>query len=172
MLLIALERLQALYLCGLSDHCPRPHAAIPCFCARTYALRMRADDASRVALRERVPRSGGTRGNLLPTKIGRFPRAVFTTLVLAKVFSLRTLLSKTARIIFRSNIFWKNVIILYWVTGSHTGGSSAPTPARRTMSGEWKSGLFGCIDEPVICLQSWFCPCVTYGQIAELGPPG
>ena len=40
------------------------------------------------------------------------------------------------------------------------------------MSAEWKSGLFGCMDEPFICLQTLCCPCVTYGQIAELGPAG
>ena len=40
------------------------------------------------------------------------------------------------------------------------------------MSADWKSGLFGCMDEPFICLQTLCCPCVTYGQIAELGPAG
>lgn len=37
----------------------------------------------------------------------------------------------------------------------------------RVMSREWNTGLFGCFHDPVVCVQTLFCPCVTYGQIAE-----
>ena len=79
---------------------------------------------------------------------------------------------------FRKRLELQVISMSSFCTGSlsygipHTGGSLAPTPARRIMSADWKSGLFGCMDEPVICLQTLFCSCVTYGQIAELGPAG
>ncbi|KAJ3304391.1 hypothetical protein HDV03_002872 [Kappamyces sp. JEL0829] len=32
--------------------------------------------------------------------------------------------------------------------------------------GEWKTGLFDCLGDPVELLKAWCCPCVVYGQVA------
>lgn len=39
----------------------------------------------------------------------------------------------------------------------------------------WSTGLCHCCDDPANCLVTAFCPCITFGQIAELvnqGNPG
>lgn len=39
----------------------------------------------------------------------------------------------------------------------------------------WSTGLCHCCDDPANCLVTAFCPCITFGQIAELvnqGKPG
>ncbi|KAF8017295.1 hypothetical protein BT93_H2474 [Corymbia citriodora subsp. variegata] len=33
---------------------------------------------------------------------------------------------------------------------------------------EWTTGLCGCFEDPSNCLITCFCPCVTFGQIAEI----
>ncbi|KNA18706.1 hypothetical protein SOVF_068330 [Spinacia oleracea] len=46
-------------------------------------------------------------------------------------------------------------------------GGTAATP--------WSTGLCHCCDDPANCLVTAFCPCITFGQIAELvnqGNPG
>ncbi|KAL9245786.1 hypothetical protein vseg_019396 [Gypsophila vaccaria] len=48
---------------------------------------------------------------------------------------------------------------------SSTSGGMAP----------WSTGLCHCCDDPANCLVTAFCPCITFGQIAELvdrGQPG
>ncbi|XP_074308772.1 protein PLANT CADMIUM RESISTANCE 7-like isoform X2 [Silene latifolia] len=47
------------------------------------------------------------------------------------------------------------------------GGSNGSIP--------WSTGLCHCCDDPANCLVTTFCPCITFGQIAELvnrGEPG
>ena len=39
----------------------------------------------------------------------------------------------------------------------------------------WSTGLCHCCDDPANCIVTTFCPCITFGQIAELvnqGQPG
>ncbi|KAL2906257.1 Cell number regulator 1 [Bienertia sinuspersici] len=53
----------------------------------------------------------------------------------------------------------------------YNGGSSAA--GRGTVP--WSTGLCHCCDDPANCLVTTFCPCITFGQIAELvnqGEPG
>lgn len=42
-----------------------------------------------------------------------------------------------------------------------------PTPTPNT-SGKWSTNLCHCFDDPVNCLVTCICPCVTFGQIAEI----
>ncbi|KAL2906212.1 Cell number regulator 1 [Bienertia sinuspersici] len=46
----------------------------------------------------------------------------------------------------------------------YNGGSSAA--GRGTVP--WSTGLCHCCDDPANCLVTTFCPCITFGQIAEL----
>ncbi|XP_058089348.1 protein PLANT CADMIUM RESISTANCE 3-like [Magnolia sinica] len=39
-------------------------------------------------------------------------------------------------------------------------------------SGQWSSGLCHCCDDPANCLITSCCPCITFGQIAELVDQG
>ena len=39
------------------------------------------------------------------------------------------------------------------------------------MSGHWKSGLIESLTDPILCVQTLFCPCVTYGQISHKVDP-
>ncbi|KAL5761448.1 hypothetical protein ACOSP7_017712 [Xanthoceras sorbifolium] len=41
--------------------------------------------------------------------------------------------------------------------------SSPPPP-----EGQWSTGLYDCCDDPSNCLMTLFCPCITFGQIAEI----
>ena len=34
--------------------------------------------------------------------------------------------------------------------------------------GNWNRGLFGCFDNTSVCIVTYFLPCVTFGQLAEL----
>ncbi|KAH9616180.1 hypothetical protein KSS87_001432 [Heliosperma pusillum] len=36
------------------------------------------------------------------------------------------------------------------------------------LAGPWSTGLCHCCDDPANCLVTAFCPCITFGQIAEL----
>ncbi|KAK6924067.1 PLAC8 motif-containing protein [Dillenia turbinata] len=50
---------------------------------------------------------------------------------------------------------------------SHFQGTSrATTPPR------WSTGLCHCCDDPANCLITCICPCVTFGQIAEIANRG
>ncbi|PIA46324.1 hypothetical protein AQUCO_01500087v1, partial [Aquilegia coerulea] len=42
---------------------------------------------------------------------------------------------------------------------------STPRPAVRD---RWSTGLCHCCDDPANCLITCFCPCITFGQIAEI----
>ncbi|XP_021714295.1 protein PLANT CADMIUM RESISTANCE 2-like [Chenopodium quinoa] len=47
---------------------------------------------------------------------------------------------------------------------SHYNGSSVVGHG----TGPWSTGLCHCCDDPANCLVTAFCPCITFGQIAEL----
>ncbi|KAK1288714.1 Cell number regulator 1 [Acorus calamus] len=49
-----------------------------------------------------------------------------------------------------------------YVAPTSRGGS------RNVLPGQWSTGLCHCCDEPSNCLITTFCPCVTFGQIAEI----
>ncbi|XP_025014892.1 protein PLANT CADMIUM RESISTANCE 12 [Ricinus communis] len=34
--------------------------------------------------------------------------------------------------------------------------------------GQWTSGLCDCLDDPSVCFFTCFCPCITFGRIAEI----
>ncbi|KAL6187033.1 hypothetical protein ACLB2K_043149 [Fragaria x ananassa] len=36
----------------------------------------------------------------------------------------------------------------------------------------WKTGLFDCFDDPKNCCTTFWCPCITFGQIAEIVDKG
>ncbi|KAL5541098.1 hypothetical protein UlMin_043384 [Ulmus minor] len=40
------------------------------------------------------------------------------------------------------------------------------------VAGEWSSGLCHCCDDPANCMVTCFCPCITFGQIAEIVDKG
>ncbi|CAI9786320.1 unnamed protein product [Fraxinus pennsylvanica] len=40
------------------------------------------------------------------------------------------------------------------------------------VSGRWSTGLCHCCDDPANCFITWFCPCITFGQIAEIVSKG
>ncbi|OWM79228.1 hypothetical protein CDL15_Pgr003400 [Punica granatum] len=39
---------------------------------------------------------------------------------------------------------------------------------RSVRSGEWSTNLCHCCDDPANCMITCFCPCITFGQIAEI----
>lgn len=44
-----------------------------------------------------------------------------------------------------------------------------PFPPSNLATGtRWSTGLCHCCDDPANCLITCFCPCVTFGQIAEI----
>ncbi|XP_022746284.1 cell number regulator 1-like [Durio zibethinus] len=47
---------------------------------------------------------------------------------------------------------------------SHSLPQAPPIP----VPGQWTSGLCHCFDDPVNCVITCFCPCITFGQIAEI----
>uniref|UniRef100_A0ACD5WH11 Uncharacterized protein n=1 Tax=Avena sativa TaxID=4498 RepID=A0ACD5WH11_AVESA len=46
-------------------------------------------------------------------------------------------------------------------TGFPVGGPSAT-------AGAWSSGLFDCFDDCGLCCLTWWCPCITFGKVAEI----
>ncbi|KAL6213421.1 hypothetical protein ACLB2K_012868 [Fragaria x ananassa] len=42
----------------------------------------------------------------------------------------------------------------------------------RHVGGEWSTGLCHCCDDPANCMITCFCPCITFGQIAEIVDQG
>ncbi|KAM6540737.1 hypothetical protein CsatB_005184 [Cannabis sativa] len=45
-------------------------------------------------------------------------------------------------------------------------------PVPGTATGKWSSGLCHCCDDPANCMVTCFCPCITFGQIAEIVDKG
>ncbi|KAB2599868.1 cell number regulator 10-like [Pyrus ussuriensis x Pyrus communis] len=43
---------------------------------------------------------------------------------------------------------------------------------RMGLKSEWSSGIFGCGNECSTCCITYFCPCVTFGRIAEIVDEG
>ncbi|KAL5722184.1 hypothetical protein ACHQM5_005733 [Ranunculus cassubicifolius] len=43
----------------------------------------------------------------------------------------------------------------------------AQTP-KEAIPGEWSTGLYDCFDDPSMCFHTCFCPCVVFGNIAEI----
>ncbi|PON69106.1 PLAC8 motif-containing protein [Parasponia andersonii] len=39
-------------------------------------------------------------------------------------------------------------------------------------AGKWSTGLCHCCDDPANCMVTCFCPCITFGQIAEIVDKG
>ncbi|XP_031249666.1 protein PLANT CADMIUM RESISTANCE 9-like [Pistacia vera] len=44
----------------------------------------------------------------------------------------------------------------------------APPSEKELPEGQWSTGLYDCCDDPSHCLLTCFCPCITFGQIAEI----
>ncbi|KAK4563095.1 hypothetical protein RGQ29_005553 [Quercus rubra] len=44
----------------------------------------------------------------------------------------------------------------------------SPGMSARVVAGKWSTGLCYCCDNPANCFITCFCPCVTFGQIAEI----
>ncbi|XP_010506925.1 PREDICTED: protein PLANT CADMIUM RESISTANCE 7-like [Camelina sativa] len=40
------------------------------------------------------------------------------------------------------------------------------------MENQWTSGLFSCMDDVETACLTWFCPCVTFGRIADIADEG
>ncbi|KAF5179038.1 hypothetical protein FRX31_031381 [Thalictrum thalictroides] len=40
--------------------------------------------------------------------------------------------------------------------------------SKGTVLGQWTTGLYDCFDDPSICFLTCCCPCITFGQIAEI----
>ncbi|KAL6893749.1 hypothetical protein ACP4OV_007847 [Aristida adscensionis] len=36
----------------------------------------------------------------------------------------------------------------------------------------WSSGLFDCFADPGLCCLTWWCPCITFGRVAEIVDSG
>ncbi|XP_031400204.1 protein PLANT CADMIUM RESISTANCE 9-like isoform X2 [Punica granatum] len=52
--------------------------------------------------------------------------------------------------------------------GDVSEGKPAGEYTKEVVSGQWTTGLWDCREDGSNCLQSCFCPCVTFGQIAEI----
>ncbi|KAK4258759.1 hypothetical protein QN277_005171 [Acacia crassicarpa] len=52
--------------------------------------------------------------------------------------------------------------------------SSAPPTfmTHSVMTPQWSTDLFHCVDDPSLCLVTCFCPCFTFGRIAEIVDKG
>ncbi|KAJ9140710.1 hypothetical protein P3X46_031322 [Hevea brasiliensis] len=46
--------------------------------------------------------------------------------------------------------------------------SPPPSFVKKFPEGQWTSGLCDCFDDPSNCLITCCCPCITFGQIAEI----
>ncbi|KAK6253557.1 hypothetical protein QUC31_015277 [Theobroma cacao] len=46
--------------------------------------------------------------------------------------------------------------------------NSLPRAPPAPVSGQWTSGLCHCFDDPVNCVITCVCPCITFGQITEI----
>ncbi|KAJ6891182.1 hypothetical protein NC651_024630 [Populus alba x Populus x berolinensis] len=44
----------------------------------------------------------------------------------------------------------------------------AVPPPSQFPEGQWSTGICNCFDDPSNCLLTCFCPCITFGQIAEI----
>ncbi|XP_031492651.1 cell number regulator 2-like [Nymphaea colorata] len=52
--------------------------------------------------------------------------------------------------------------------GHRLPGPILPAPPHPSASGPWSTGLCHCFDDPSNCLITCCCPCITFGQIAEI----
>uniref|UniRef100_A0A0D9ZFA4 Uncharacterized protein n=1 Tax=Oryza glumipatula TaxID=40148 RepID=A0A0D9ZFA4_9ORYZ len=46
-----------------------------------------------------------------------------------------------------------------------TAGAASGVPVG---SAPWSSGLFDCFDDYGLCCMTWWCPCITFGRVAEI----
>ncbi|XVF03430.1 hypothetical protein REPUB_Repub04eG0260800 [Reevesia pubescens] len=46
--------------------------------------------------------------------------------------------------------------------------SKSASPQEQYPEGQWTTGLYDCCDDNSNCLTTCFCPCVTFGRIAEI----
>ncbi|KAJ1292848.1 hypothetical protein BS78_01G021600 [Paspalum vaginatum] len=44
----------------------------------------------------------------------------------------------------------------------------APVAGFPVTAGQWSSGLFDCFDDCDLCCMTFWCPCVTFGRMAEI----
>lgn len=44
----------------------------------------------------------------------------------------------------------------------------AVPPPSQFPEGQWSTGICNCFDDPSNCLLTCFCPCITFGRIAEI----
>ncbi|KAL9330233.1 hypothetical protein ACSQ67_005236 [Phaseolus vulgaris] len=51
---------------------------------------------------------------------------------------------------------------------SDTSSYAPPPPPQPKPIVEWSSGLCDCFSDCGICCLTWWCPCVTFGRIAEI----
>ncbi|KAJ6803872.1 cell number regulator 2-like [Iris pallida] len=51
-------------------------------------------------------------------------------------------------------------------TGFPMSSTDQPYPSQKQLG--WSTGLFDCFDDCGNCCITWCCPCVTFGQIAEI----
>ncbi|XP_058732522.1 protein PLANT CADMIUM RESISTANCE 2-like [Vicia villosa] len=49
--------------------------------------------------------------------------------------------------------------------------STHPPPPRKPLV-EWSTGLFDCCSDPEKCCKTFWCPCITFGQLAEISDQG
>ncbi|CAN6478789.1 unnamed protein product [Victoria cruziana] len=56
--------------------------------------------------------------------------------------------------------------------GHQLPGTILPAPPPPSVGGPWSTGLCHCFDDPTNCLITCCCPCVTFGQIAEIVDKG
>ncbi|RLN38948.1 cell number regulator 10-like [Panicum miliaceum] len=54
------------------------------------------------------------------------------------------------------------------VTGIPVGGVPGAAPA----ASQWSSGLFDCFDDCGLCCLTCWCPCITFGRVAEIVDSG
>nr|GMD23438.1 protein PLANT CADMIUM RESISTANCE 2-like [Ipomoea batatas] len=55
---------------------------------------------------------------------------------------------------------------------SSEGSHIAPTQVKPKIRGPWSTGLCDCFSDPRNCCVTFWCPCITFGQIAEIVDKG
>ncbi|KAJ6721110.1 DUF614 FAMILY PROTEIN-RELATED [Salix viminalis] len=51
---------------------------------------------------------------------------------------------------------------------SRTENPKAAPPPSQFPEGQWSTGICNCFDDPSNCLLTCFCPCITFGRVAEI----
>ncbi|EEE60228.1 hypothetical protein OsJ_13216 [Oryza sativa Japonica Group] len=46
--------------------------------------------------------------------------------------------------------------------------TAGPAPGVPVGSAPWSSGLCDCFDDYGLCCMTWWCPCITFGRVAEI----